>query len=48
MAYDGRSKIDQHGYDTKSRIKSFLSDINNEFSDEKRDTKEIVKQKTYR
>lgn len=48
MAYDERSKIDQHGYDTKTRIKTFLSDITDEFSDEKINTKEIVKQKTYR
>ena len=48
MAYDERSKIDQHGYDTKERIKTFLSDITDEFSDEKINTKEIVKQKTYR
>lgn len=48
MTYDPRSKIDQHGYDTKVRLKRFLSDINALLFSEKKDNREIVKQKIYK
>lgn len=48
MAYDGRSKIDQHGYDTKFRLKKFFRAVVQEFLIDKNDTNEAVPQKVYK
>ena len=48
MMYDGRSKIDQHNYDTKARIRTCLRSICAEFLNEKVNEKVVAKQLTYK